>query len=337
MSIKMKGLRSENNIQVFSWGNGRRFNAAANYMKKQFGVRIQKLTIDAGFSCPNRDGTKGIGGCHFCNNDAFNPGYCTSDKSIRQQIEEGIQFHEKRYRRATRYLAYFQAYTNTYSSLEIMKSLFEEALSYENMAGLIIGTRPDCIDEAKLEYLARLAEHYYVVIEYGIESVNNNTLKSINRGHTFEDSVEALDLTRKYGIKSGAHFIFGLPGETRQEMLDSVEIISSLPLHSVKFHQLQLVKGTRFALDYENNPSDFNLFSLGDYVDFIVRFLERMNPELVVERMAAETQPWINVKEMWDIRYDRVVQLIEKRMEELDIWQGKYFVPVDKNNIMQNG
>ena len=298
---------------------------ASNYLKKRFGTRIQKLTIDAGFTCPNRDGTKGTGGCHFCNNDAFNPSYCSSEKSILQQVEEGISFHEKRYRRATQYLAYFQAYSNTYASLEKLESLYSQALDRDDMAGLIIGTRPDCIDEQKLEYLARLSEKYYIVVEYGIESVNNNTLKSINRGHSFEDSVRALELTSRYGVNSGAHFIFGLPGESRVNMQESVERISSLPLHSIKFHQLQLVKGTQFALDYEKNPDKFELFNLDEYIDFVARFLSRLNPGFIVERMAAETQPWINVKEMWDLRYDRVVQLIEKRMEELDLWQGKYF------------
>ncbi len=328
----MNLLKSENDIKVYSWGTGRRINTASNYMKKRFGTRIQKLTIDAGFTCPNRDGTKGTGGCHFCNNEAFNPSYCTPDKSIQQQIEEGISFHEKRYRRATRYLAYFQAYSNTYASLEKLKSLFDQALSRDDMAGLIIGTRPDCIDEAKLEYLARLSEKYYVVVEYGIESVNNVTLANINRGHTFEDSVNALNLTRKYGVNSGAHFIFGLPGESCEEMLDSATIISALPLHSIKFHQLQLVKGTQFALDYENNPAAFKLFPLDEYIVFVADFLSRLNPKFIVERMAAETQPWINVREMWDLRYDRVIQLIENKLEELDLWQGKFYSPSTEKN-----
>ena len=218
--------------------NGRRINTAAGYLKSRFGTRIQKLTINAGFTCPNRDGTKGTGGCHFCNNEAFNPGYCSPDKPVEQQIEEGISFHEKRYRKATRYLAYFQAYSNTYASPEMLKSLFSRALNRDGMAGIIIGTRPDCIDDTKLEYLAQLSEKYYVVIEYGIETVNNKTLETINRRHTFEDSVKTLELTKRYGVNSGAHFIFGLPGERREEMLDSADIISSLPLHSIKFHQV---------------------------------------------------------------------------------------------------
>ena len=309
----------------YSWGTERRINTASNYLKQRFGARIQKLTIDAGFTCPNRDGTKGTGGCHFCNNDAFNPSYCSPDKSISQQIAEGIEFHGKRYRRATQYLAYFQAYSNTYASLSRLKSLYNEALQFEDVIGLIIGTRPDCIDEAILEYLANLSEQYYIIVEYGIESVNNGTLKAVNRGHSFEDAVNALELSQKYGVYSGAHFIFGLPGENRSDMLDSAGIISTLPLHTIKFHQLQIVKGTRYEEEYLRDPDQFKLFTLDEYIDFTVQFLSRLNPKFIVERMAAETQPWINVKEMWDLRYDQVVKLIEKKMTESDVWQGKNY------------
>lgn len=309
----------------YSWGTERRINTASNYLKQRFGARIQKLTIDAGFTCPNRDGTKGTGGCHFCNNDAFNPSYCSPDKSISQQIAEGIEFHGKRYRRATQYLAYFQAYSNTYASLSRLKSLYNEALQFEDVIGLIIGTRPDCIDEAILEYLAKLSEQYYIIVEYGIESVNNGTLKAVNRGHSFEDAVNAFELSQRYGVYSGAHFIFGLPGENRSEMLDSAGIISSLPLHTIKFHQLQIVKGTRYEEEYLRDPDQFKLFTLDEYIDFTVQFLSRLNPKFIVERMAAETQPWINVKEMWDLRYDQVVKLIEKKMVESDVWQGKNY------------
>ena len=187
---------------------------------------------------PNRDGTKGVGGCSYCNNDAFNPSYCDPQQSISWQLEKGIRFHENRYRKAPQFFAYFQAYSNTYATLPELKARYSEALANPKVIGLILGTRPDCMDEGILEYLATLAEKYYVVIEYGLESVYDRTLERINRGHTFEESLRALELTRKYGLKAGVHLIFGLPGESRADMMASADIISELPLHTIKFHQL---------------------------------------------------------------------------------------------------
>ncbi len=290
-------------------------------------MRIQKVTIDAGFTCPNRDGTLGRGGCAYCNNDAFNPSYCTTDKSVLQQVDEGIEFHENRYKGAGKYFAYFQAYSNTYSSLENMKSLYDQALVHPNIIGLIIGTRPDCIDERKLEYFAQLSEQYYVVVEYGIESVSNETLKEINRGHNFEKSIEALEMTASFNVKSGAHFIFGLPGESREDMLSSSQLISKLPLHTIKFHQLQIVRGTRFADKYKADPQSFQLFSLDEYIVFISEFLARLNPRFIVERVAGETQPRNNLGESWGLRYDQVLNQIENLMKKKDLWQGKYYIP----------
>jgi radical SAM protein (TIGR01212 family) len=315
----------------FSWGDSRRINMASNYLKKNFGMRIQKVTIDAGFTCPNRDGTLGKGGCAYCNNDAFNPSYCTTNKPVSQQVEEGIEFHEKRYKGAGKYFAYFQAYSNTYSSLENMKLLYDQALAHPDVIGLIVGTRPDCIDEQKLEYFARLSEKYYVVVEYGIESVYNETLDYINRGHDYGKSVEALELTASYGVKSGAHFIFGLPGESRDAMLTSAEIISDLPLHTIKFHQLQIIKDTRFANEYKTDPEKFQLFTLNEYIAFISDFLAKLNPGFIVERLAGETQPRNNMGESWGLRYDQVLNRIEKHLVKEDLWQGKYYVPVQQN------
>lgn len=312
-------------MTTYSWGTDRRINAASNHLRKLFGTRIQKLTIDAGFTCPNRDGTKGTGGCAFCNNDAFNPSYCCPEKTIIQQINEGIEFHETRYKSASRYLAYFQAYSNTYGSLEQLKLLYDQALQHTKVVGLIIGTRPDCVDEDILAYLAELARKYYVVIEYGIESVYDTTLQLVNRGHTYHDSKRALELSKSYGLRCGAHLMFGLPGETREQMLRAVQLISELPLYSVKLHQLQIVRGTRFARDYQKDPSIFSLFSLEEYVEFIVEYISRLNPEFILERVAAETQPRNCISGRWGLRYDQVLNKIEQRMKELDYWQGKFY------------
>ncbi|MBN2812782.1 MAG: TIGR01212 family radical SAM protein, partial [Bacteroidales bacterium] len=231
----------------YPWGHSRRFNTYSDYIRNIFGERVQKLTIDAGFSCPNRDGSKGTGGCTFCLNEAFNPSYCSPDKSIAQQIREGIAFHENRYRRATKYLAYFQAYSNTYASVDKLYKIYTQALNVEGVIGIVIGTRPDCINAEILKLLKDISVNYHVMVEYGIESVYNKTLQRVNRCHTFEESIDAVELTAANGIPVGGHMIIGLPGESREEILQGASILSRLPLTSVKFHQLQLFNGTRMA------------------------------------------------------------------------------------------
>ncbi|MBK7174651.1 MAG: TIGR01212 family radical SAM protein [Bacteroidales bacterium] len=319
-------ITSEN---IFPWNHQRRFNSYAEHFRKEFGRRVQKVTIDAGFTCPNRDGTKSTGGCTYCDNDAFNPSYCQPHKSIEQQITEGIEFHRVRYRRATHFLAYFQAFSNTYASLDELKKLYNEALAVPGVIGLVIGTRPDCIDDEKLEYFADLAKKYHIIIEYGIESCNNTTLERINRQHTFEDSVEAIKKTADYGIRTGAHLIFGLPGETRQEMLNNASLLSTLPLNNIKFHQLQIIKNTAMALDYSKHPEDYHLFSLEEYIEFIIQFVERLNPEFVIERFTSEVPPRYHVGPGWgNLRTDQIMLMIEKKMEELETWQGRLFTNI---------
>lgn len=303
-----------------------RYNSYSRYFSQLFGSRVQKLSISAGFTCPNRDGTLSNGGCTFCSNDAFNPSYCHPDKSIRQQIEEGIEFHQKRYRRASQYLAYFQAYSNTYKPLDELKQIYQQALDLPSIAGIVIGTRPDCIDEPLLHYLHEVQQTHYVMLEYGVESVYDETLERVNRGHDFATSEHAIRLTAQYGIPCGAHFIFGLPGETKAMMLDAANIISRLPLTTVKFHQLQIFKGTKMAENYQLHPEAFHLFDLDEYIDFVIDFVERLNPNLVIERFAGEVPPRYLVSEPWmKLRYDQVLKRIEKRMEERDTWQGKLY------------
>jgi radical SAM protein (TIGR01212 family) len=291
-----------------------------------FGQRVQKLAIDAGFTCPNRDGTIALNGCTYCNNRAFNPSYCSTGKTITRQINEGIEFHAKRYRRAESFLAYFQAFSNTYASVEILKRRYEEALAHPKVVGLVIGTRPDCVDDKILDYLAEISKTKYLIVEYGIESCYNKTLMQINRGHDFEKSVQAIEATAQRGIKCGAHVIFGLPCETVQMMLDEAEILSQLPIDTVKFHQLQIIKGTAMEREFTDSPQDFHVFEVDEYIDFFVRFAERLNPEIVIERFAGEVPPQFLSQSAWSLlRYDRLLAKFEKRLEELDTWQGKYF------------
>jgi radical SAM protein (TIGR01212 family) len=312
---------------IFSWGHHRRFNAYSNYFRKIFGERVQKLSIDAGFTCPNRDGTLATGGCTYCNNDAFNPSYCNPGKSIKQQIREGIEFHKWRYKKATKYLAYFQPYSNTYAPPEKLKMLFNEALSHPDVIGLVIGTRPDCIDKEKLEYFRKLSDDYYIILEYGIESCYNKTLERINRQHTFEQSVEAIEKTAKAGIRTGVHIILGLPGESREEMLNEADIISSLPLNNIKFHQLQIFRNTPMANEYRKFPERFNLFGLDEYIHFIVDFVEKLNPQFVIERFAGEVPPRFLAGPGWGlIRNEQIIEKIELELTQRDTWQGKLMI-----------
>ncbi len=314
------------NATTYPWGDSRRFNSYAGYFKRTFGQRVQKLTIDAGFTCPNRDGRIGTGGCTYCDNNAFNPSYCQAVKPIKQQLEEGVEFHSKRYRRATSFLAYFQAYSNTYAPLPSLKKLYEEALSFDGVIGLVIGTRPDCINEPLLDYLAKLAERYYIIVEYGVESCYNRTLEHINRGHTFEKAVWAIEETHRRGIKTGAHFIFGLPNETLDDMMNEASIISTLPLDTVKFHQLQIIKNTVMEKEYAEHPEAFVKFTIDSYIDFFIDFVERLSPNIVIERFAGEVPPRFLAVPGWGlVRNDQLLAMFEKRLAERNTWQGRMF------------
>lgn len=304
--------------------SGKRYNSYNEYFKRTFGSRVQKVSIDAGFTCPNRDGKAGLGGCTYCNNEAFNPSYCLPSKPVTQQINEGIEFHKVRYRRAMQYLAYFQTYSNTYAPLEKLKIIYDEALSHPDVVGLVIGTRPDCMDEEKLRYFSELSKKHYVIIEYGLETTNEQSLINLNRGHTHALTEEIIRKTAAYGVKTGAHLIFGLPNETRDEMLAQAAVISSLPITTVKFHQLQIVNDTAMAREYLKNPEKYKLFTLEEYITFIVKFIERLNPEIVIERFTGEVPPRFLATAAWgNLRSDQVAKRIEEELERQDTWQGK--------------
>ena len=338
-------------FEKYGFPDGKRYNSFVGYFKRRYGERLQKIVLDAGFTCPNRDGTVGRGGCTYCDNAAFHPSYSTAGKSLHQQLDEGIEFHKVRYRTTEHYLAYFQSFSNTYAPLERLRHLYEEALSHPSVVGLVIGTRPDCVDEEKLDYLADLAAGKVldgwtrrlampdggasdssgsirtapiVIVEYGIESCYDRTLLRINRGHDFETARRAVHMTASRGIDVGAHFILGLPGETRQMMLDSCSLINDLPLRSVKFHQLQIVKGTRMEQEYAERPQDFERFSLEEYLDFFVDMLERLRPDLFIERFVGEVPPRFVNETPWGlIRNVELLRLLEKRLEERGSWQGR--------------
>ena len=300
-----------------------RYNSFVGYFKQKYGCRLQKIVVDAGFTCPNRDGSKGLGGCTFCNNDAFHPNYSTPDKPIRQQLDEGIGFHLNRYRTTEDYLAYFQSYSNTYAPLEHLKELYAQALAHPKVKGIVIGTRPDCVDDEKLDWLAELSKEKIVIVEYGIESCYNKTLQRINRGNNFETAVKAVEATAARGIHQGAHFIFGLPGETREELMGMAPRINSLPINSVKFHQLQIIKGTEMEAEFARCPEDFVQFGLEEYIDFFIDFLELLRPNLYIERFAGEVPPrFVNSSPWGKVRNVQLLQMLHKRLEERDTYQG---------------
>ena len=329
-------------FESYCFPDGKRYNSFVGYFKRKYGERLQKIVLDAGFTCPNRDGKVGRGGCTYCDNAAFHPSYSTAGKSLHLQLDEGIEFHKVRYRTTEHYLAYFQSFSNTYAPLERLRALYEEALSHPSVVGIVIGTRPDCVDEEKLDYLSDLARGRVlegwsrslagggvrtapiVIIEYGIESCYDATLQRINRGHDFETACQAVRMTASRGLDVGAHFILGLPGETRQMMLDSCALINDLPLRSVKFHQLQIVKGTRMEKEYAECPQDFERFSLDEYLDFFTDMLERLRPDLFIERFVGEVPPRFVNETPWGlIRNVELLRLLEKRLQERDSWQGK--------------
>ena len=310
----------------YQWGDERRFNSYAAYFKRTFGSRIQKVTINAGFSCPNRDGKLSTGGCTFCRNDAFTPSYCQSEKSITQQIDEGIEFHRRRYRTAQRYLAYFQSFSNTYAPLERLRECYDEALAHPDIAGIVVGTRPDCIDEEKLDYFAELAKRKYVIIEYGVESCYDATLKRINRGHDFATAERAIRLTAERGIHCGAHFILGLPGESDEMLIEQVEKINSLPLTTIKFHQLQLFKDTPMAREYDLHPEEFRFWTVEEYIELFVEIVRRLRPDIVIERFAGEAPPRYHHLEGWGlVRNETLLMMLDKELERKNVHQGDIF------------
>ncbi|MBN1132896.1 MAG: TIGR01212 family radical SAM protein [Bacteroidales bacterium] len=309
----------------YPWNSTRRFNAYSDYFRALFGERIQKITINAGFTCPNRDGTCGWGGCTYCDNRAFIPSYAVPGKTVEEQINQGIRFHQKRYRKVKKYLAYFQAYSNTYAPLEELKKIYRPALDHPDIVGIIVGTRPDCIDDAILDYFEELSRTRYVVLEYGIESVYDRTLLRINRGHDFAASVKALEATAGRGIRTGGHIIVGLPGETVKDWIEEAGILSHLPLSNIKFHQLQIIKGTVMAKEFLDNPGDFTHLGLNDYLSIIADILERLNPKFIVERIAGEINPGLALTRGWGVRYDEVLRRFENVLEVRDTWQGRLY------------
>lgn len=300
------------------------YNDFGNFLKEAFPFKVQKISINAGFTCPNRDGAKGWGGCTYCNNQTFSPGYCRTEKSVSEQLEEGIRFFSRKYPEM-KYLAYFQAYTNTYDATEKLIRKYEEALSFPGVVGLIIGTRPDCMPEDLLAYFGKLAKAKFLLVEYGLESTLDRTLRRINRGHTFAESEEAIVRTSEKGIYTGAHLILGLPGESREEMLHHADVISRLPLTTLKLHQLQLIRNTRMAKEYEEKPSDFHLFTVDEYIDLVIDFIERTKPSIAIERFVSQSPKELLIAPDWGVKNHVFTAKVHRRIAERGARQGRLF------------
>ena len=298
------------------------FNSYSKFIKTIFNERVQKISIDAGFTCPNRDGTKTRGGCTYCDNKTFNPFYCSPEKSITQQLNEGIAFFEPKYK-TQKYLAYFQAYTNTYDNITNLEKLYKEALSHPKVVGMVVSTRPDCINQEIIDLLNSYTKKYHIVLEIGIESTKNSTLKRINRGHTYEETIKAFELTKNTDLHIGAHLIIGLPNETEEDILQHAKTISKLNIQTLKLHQLQIIKGTAMGKDYLQNSEKYNLFNVETYIELMIKFLEQLNPEIIIERFASESPQEMIIAPQWNgVKNYAITDKIRNEMLKRNTFQG---------------
>lgn len=272
---------------------------------------MQKLSVNAGFTCPNRDGSVGRGGCTYCNNASFSPAYCRGHRDVARQLEEGKRFFGRKYP-DMRYLAYFQSYTSTHTDdIDGLAAMYEEACSVEGVDGVIIGTRPDCMPDALLERLRRLP---WAMVEYGAESSHDETLCRVNRCHTWADTADAVRRTHQAGIPVGLHLINGLPGESEEMMLATVDEVNRLPVDVVKFHQLQLIRGTRMAEDVERGLYDIPRFTPESYADLCARLVRRLRPDIAIERFVSQSPPELLIYPRWGLKNYQFTRLVEKRL-----------------------
>ena len=299
------------------------YNDYGTWIRRQFPYRVQKISIDAGFTCPNRDGRISTGGCIYCDNRTFNPSYCQRLHSVTQQLEEGKRFFAHKYP-DMKYLAYFQAFTNTYAPLAQLKALYEEALQVEDIVGIVIGTRPDCVSDELLDYLAALSQRTFVLVEYGVESANNDTLLRINRGHSFEQSCDAIERTKQRGLLTGTHIILGLPGEDAAESLRQASVISSLPIDILKIHQMQIIRGTRLADEYAATP--FHIYTVDEYIQLIAEYIQRLRPNLILERFVSQSPKELLIAPHWGLKNYEFTNLLVNYLKQNKIYQGQFFL-----------
>jgi radical SAM protein (TIGR01212 family) len=314
----------------YPWGHRRRYNDFPTFFRNKFSGRVQKVSIDAGFTCPNRDGTKGFGGCTYCNNQTFQPDYCRIFESVTEQVQKGVGFFSKKYE-TMRFLAYFQSYSNTYAPIDTLRKLYDDALQHPKIIGLVVATRPDCIDDDLPRYLKQLSQQHYVMIELGVESHKDSTLRLLNRGHTISETVDAIERISAWGIHNCAHTILGLPGESRSDFVEQARFISSLPFENLKLHQLQIHHNTLMADQFQQNPEWFDLFrSVDEYIETVVEYIEYLRPTIIIERFVSTSPLNMLVAPKWGIKNFEFTAKLEKRLEGLNTFQGRKW---QKNNI----
>ena len=306
--------------------NGHRYHLYNDWAKNEYGGRLQKVSIDAGFTCPNRDGSLGVGGCSFCNNEGFSPSYLREERNIGKQIDIGIEFMRRRYPKTKGFLAYFQSYSNTYDDLEQLKKNYGLALAHPEISGLVVGTRPDCLPEETLDYLAELSTHMRVELEIGIESCNDAVLRECLRGHDFTCTQEAIQRAAQRGLFITGHLLLGLPLETRSSLIDGAKALAKLPFDALKFHQLQIVRGTRLANQYRTTPESIQLLNPDGYLDAVIDVLEYLPPRIKIQRLGSEVPPNVLVSPDWGMRLHKFPARLEERLQTRDSWQGKLFV-----------
>ena len=306
----------------YPWNHSKRYNDFSTHFRAVFEGRVQKISVNAGFTCPNRDGTRGRGGCTYCNNKTFQPTYCDLDNLLKIQLDEGIAFFSRKYK-TMRYLAYFQSYTNTYAPVQILRELYEEAISYPGVIGVVIATRPDCLSSEVLDLLEELSRKCYVMVELGLETLKDATLERINRGHTSAESVLAINELSRRSIHNCAHLILGLPGEDHGDFIEQARVISTLPVENIKLHQLQIHKGTAMAKEYSLFPERFQLFTVEAYTEMVVDYLENLNPSVIVERFVSSAPDDMVIAPRWGIKNYEFVAKVEKRLLERNTWQGR--------------
>jgi len=299
-----------------------RYNTYRPYIKEKLGYRVNKLSVDMGFTCPNRDGNLAVGGCVYCNNDSFVPPYARARFSMDQQITNGMEYLRNRFK-AEKFIIYFQSYTNTYDSVEKLEQMYRDALAYDDVIGLAVGTRSDCVDAEKLDMFEELAKDYYVCVEYGIESIYDKTLDYMNRGHDYQSVLDTIEMSKGRGFEIGAHVIVGMPTETKEEMLKMADEVSSLGIDVFKVHNLHIVRNTQLARMYKEKP--FQLFTFQEYVNFIVDFLERISPDMIIERLFTDTPHQLLIAPDWGKSHLQILQAIEAELEKRDTYQGRLY------------
>lgn len=311
------------------------YRSFPQYLKEIFPCKMQKISLNVGLNCPNRDGSIGRGGCTYCNNRSFNPAYCELEKSVTQQLDEGVAFFAHKYPEME-YLAYFQSYTNTYGEASRLRAYYEEALAYPKVRGLIIATRPDCISPSLMDYFAELSKRTFLLIELGVESLNDETLRLINRGHDAACARQCVHALAARGIPVGIHIILGLPGETREQMLASAVELSNWPITTLKLHQLQLIKDTVLARQVAENPDFVQLFSLDEYIAFLAQYMARLRPDIVLDRFVSQSPKEYLIAPDWGLKNFEFTHRLDNYLRRHGICQGCLYVNHNKTDKTHN-